>query len=148
MIKKYIFILLGCISFVIGGIGALVPVLPTTPFLLLAGFFFTRSSESFTRWLHGTRIYQFYAADYQATGTIPRSKKKKILINIYVLMGFSIYFAPLVPVKVMLFFLTIFLTYMLMVRIPDGKESEERLDAMDERVDLSQKKISQTKKES
>lgn len=147
MIKKYLYIILGTISFVIGGIGALIPVLPTTPFLLLAGFFFTRSSEKFTRWLHGTGIYQFYAADYQATGTIPRSKKKKILINIYVLMGFSIYFAPLMPVKIILFFLTIFLTYMLMVRIPDGKESQERIDALEERVELPQKK-NQTKKES
>lgn len=138
MIKKYLFIILGSVSFILGVIGSFLPLLPTTPFLMLAAYFFTRSSERFERWLKSSRIYQFYAADFQETGKIPPSKKKKILINIYVLMGISIFLAPLWPIKFFLLLLTIFLTYMLMYHIPDGEESDIRKSAMEK--DLIEKK--------
>ena len=110
--------------FGLGAIGALLPILPTTPFLLLSGYFFVRSSEKMDRWLKGTKLYNFYVADYVEYRAIPREKKQKIWINILILMGISIYFAPLVPVKILLSLLTIFLTYMLYVHIPDKEEED------------------------
>lgn len=135
MVKKYLFIILGSFSFILGVLGAFLPILPTTPFLTLSAFFYSRSSDRFDRWLKSTRIYQFYAADYQATGKIPRSKKKKILINIYLLMGISIFLVPLWSLKIALTLLAAFLTYMLMYRIPDGEESEIRKAAKEEKLE-------------
>lgn len=122
LLKRYIYILLGLISFSLGFIGTLLPILPTTPFLLLAGFFFARSSERFNLWLKDTKLYEFYVSDYVETKSIPRSKKQKMIINILVLMGVSIYFAPLMFVKVLLFLLLLGITYVLFMVVPDRPE--------------------------
>lgn len=118
--KKKLLIAAGLLSFVIGSVGVLLPILPTTPFLLLSGYCFTRSSESFDAWLKQTKLYQFYVADYAKNRSIPRNKKWKILLNIYVLMGLSIWMAPLLAVKVMLTLLTVAQTLFLFFKIPDN----------------------------
>ncbi|EJP26922.1 PF04304 domain protein [Streptococcus anginosus SK1138] len=41
-------------------------------------------------------MYQIYVADFRETGAIARERKRKILISIYILMGISIFFAPLI----------------------------------------------------
>ena len=119
---RIIFLIIGFISLALGIIGIPLPILPTTPFLLLAMACFARSSKRFETWLHGTKIYQAYVADYRETKAIARSRKKKIIVQIYVLMAISIFFAPIIWVKVALFGLTIFITYYLFWRIPDKED--------------------------
>lgn len=119
--KRMLLMLVGCLSFGIGSVGALIPILPTTPFLLLAAYCFARSSERFNDWLQSTKLYIFYAEDFVSSRTIPRQKKWRILINIYFLMGLSILVVPLVWVRWILFGLIIFLTTMILIVIPDTK---------------------------
>lgn len=123
--RRTLYIFLGCFSFALGFVGALLPVLPTTPFLLLSGFFFTRSSRAFDDWLKGTSLYQFYVADYEQTRSIPREKKKKIVLNVLLLMGFSIYFAPITWVKAGLTLLTCGICYVILRVIPDTPDDQE-----------------------
>ncbi len=119
---RLLYLIIGLVSLTLGIIGIPLPILPTTPFLLLAMACFARSSKRFESWLHQTKLYQIYVADYRETKAIARSRKKKIILQIYVLMGISIFFAPLIWVKIALFALTIFITYYLFWRIPDKED--------------------------
>lgn len=61
---RYIYAALGLFFFALGAVGALLPVLPTTPFLLLASFFFLRSSKRLNDWFVGTKLYKRYLSNY------------------------------------------------------------------------------------
>ena len=110
---RLIYFIIGILSLGMGVLGIVLPVLPTTPFLLLAIACFSRSSKRFEDWLYHTKMYQIYVADFRETGSISKERKKKIIVSIYILMGISIYFAPVIWVKLGLFALTIFITYYL-----------------------------------
>lgn len=116
---KVIYLSLGFVSLGLGILGIPLPILPTTPFLLLAIACFARSSKRFEKWLYQTKLYQSYVADFRETKSIAKERKKKIIIQIYVLMGISIFFAPIFWVKIGLFCLTVFITYYLFKVIPD-----------------------------
>ncbi|WP_246168169.1 YbaN family protein [Fundicoccus ignavus] len=120
--KRLFLMTVGFISFGIGSIGTLIPVLPTTPFLLLSGFCFARSSEKFNVWLKQQKIYDFYVGDYAEHRAIPRAKKYRIIAQIYLIMGASVLLAPIIWVKWMVVGLMIFLTIMLFFVIPDKPE--------------------------
>ena len=111
--QKIFYLIFGFVSLIFGVIGIVLPIVPTTPLLLLAGFCFARSSKRFEKWLRNTKIYQFYVADYVETKSISRKRKKKIIWQIYLLMAISIWLAPILLVKMGLGLLTIFITYYL-----------------------------------
>lgn len=54
---RFIFFALGWLFFCLGLLGAFLPVLPTTPFMLLALAMFAKSSERFHRWLYNHRLF-------------------------------------------------------------------------------------------
>ena len=53
--KKMLYIILGCVGVGMGAVGAVAPLLPAFPFLLLAAFCFARSSERLHSWFVNTR---------------------------------------------------------------------------------------------
>ena len=116
---RLIYLIIGFLSLALAIVGVVLPLLPTTPFLLLSIACFSRSSKRFEDWLYHTKLYQAYVADFRETKSIARERKKKIIVSIYILMGISIYFAPLLPVQIGLGALTIFITYYLFKVIPD-----------------------------
>ena len=61
---RILLIVCGTIFTVLGVIGILVPLLPTTPFLLLAAACYARSSERFYNWLLNNRLFGRYVRDY------------------------------------------------------------------------------------
>lgn len=89
-IKKAIFIVLGCISTALGGIGAVLPLLPTFPFLLLAAYCFARSSDRLHHWFTGTKLYQENLESYlQGKGmTIKAKLRIMVTVSLFMLVGF------------------------------------------------------------
>lgn len=85
--KKYICLLLGLISLALGTLGSLFPVLPTVPFLMLAGLCFARSSEKLDRWFRSTRLYQDNLKDFLAGRGMTRKAKVRIMVTVTFLMS-------------------------------------------------------------
>ncbi len=67
--------MLGMASFLLALVGFITPVLPTTPFILLAGFCWMRSSRRFYAWLREHRLFGKMVGDWQERHAIPRSAK-------------------------------------------------------------------------
>ncbi len=61
----------GVTALLLGAIGVVLPLLPTTPFVILAAFCFSRSSERLHRWLLNQRLFGPMIRDWEAYGVIP-----------------------------------------------------------------------------
>ncbi len=78
----------GVICAILGIVGAFVPVLPTTPLLLLAAFLFARSSERLDRWLASTKVYQAYVVPFrEKRGIETRVKNRILLVSLAVMLA-------------------------------------------------------------
>lgn len=81
--KKYLLIALGSISLGLGAVGVAVPVLPTTPFLLIALFCYLRSSRRLYDWLIHHRLFGTYLYNYVTYRAVPRQTKIGALIFLW-----------------------------------------------------------------
>ena len=72
---KYILIVLGSISLALGVIGIFLPLLPTTPFLLLAAALYVRSSEELYNWLIHQKYLGTYIRNFREHRAIPLHAK-------------------------------------------------------------------------
>ena len=72
---RWVFTALGFLALGLGGIGVVVPLLPTTPFVLLAAACFARSSPRFHRWLLGSRAFGPMIRRWQADRCVSRETK-------------------------------------------------------------------------
>ena len=79
-IKKFFYTFIGLIAFLLGAIGVVLPVLPTTPFLLLASFCFVRSSEKFDKWFKNTKIYKKYLENFVESRAMTLKQKVSLIL--------------------------------------------------------------------
>ena len=77
---KIIYVIAGLLAVALGFIGAFLPGLPTTPFLLLASFCFAKGSRRFDRWFKSTKLYKNHLEDFQKNRSISLKAKIGILI--------------------------------------------------------------------
>lgn len=63
-LKKAIYVVVGCLGVGLGAVGAVVPMLPAFPFLMLAAFCFAKSSRRLHTWFTHTKLYRENLADY------------------------------------------------------------------------------------
>jgi len=90
--KRRLLIGVGTLSTGLGIIGIFVPVLPTTPFLLLAAACYMRSSERFYQWLINNRIFGAYVRDYIEGRGMPIRTKIFTILLLWLTIGLTIAF--------------------------------------------------------
>jgi len=74
---RWLLLGIGVLATVLGTVGAFLPILPTTPFLLIAAACFARSSARFHRRLLANRVFGPYLAQWQRDRSVPRAAKRK-----------------------------------------------------------------------
>ncbi len=79
-IKSLFFISVGLVSTGVGVVGIVLPVLPTTPFFILASFFFAKGSDRFDAWFKNTKIYKDYAENFIRDRSMTLKRKVSILL--------------------------------------------------------------------
>ena len=77
----------------VGIVGIFMPILPTTPFLLLAAALYARSSKRFYNWLVNNRIFGQYIKNYREGKGIPLRLKLITTILLWITIGCSAIFA-------------------------------------------------------
>lgn len=85
--KSFIFLALGWICIVLAVIGIFLPLLPTTPFLILAAFLFSKGSEKLHGWLLNQKTFGPIIRDWHERGAI--NPKAKILSTFLIVTFFS-----------------------------------------------------------
>ena len=85
-IKKILYITLGCIGVGLGAVGAVVPLLPAFPFLLMATFCFAKSSERLHNWFIGTQLYKKNLESYVQGRGMTMATKLRIMFTVTLLM--------------------------------------------------------------
>ena len=101
-VVRLILLATGSISIVLGVLGIFLPILPTTPFLLLAAACYVRSSESFYTWLISHPVLSKYILAYLDGRGIPRKAKRYTLVTMWLTMGLSMLVVPLWQVRILL----------------------------------------------
>jgi uncharacterized membrane protein YbaN (DUF454 family) len=92
---RYALLTVGWLSVVLGVVGIFLPVLPTTPFLLLAAACFARSSERFYNWLVNHPKLGPWIRDYLEGNGIPLKGKVYAIGLMWVSISFSCYLVPM-----------------------------------------------------
>ncbi|MGV0393512.1 YbaN family protein [Corynebacterium riegelii] len=87
---RYVYMIVGLVAFALGAAGVWLPILPTTPFLLLALMCFTRSSPRMERYLLRHDTFGPFIIDYYS-GQLTRSQKLRIVGLLWLGMGASIW---------------------------------------------------------
>ncbi len=87
--NKLLFIAAGHISLFLGIIGIFVPLLPTTPFLLLAAACFFRGSDPLYQWITHHRLFGNYIKQYYQYRAVSKATKILALVLLWTTIGYS-----------------------------------------------------------
>lgn len=77
---RIVWLLIGFLAMGLGAAGVVLPVLPTTPFLLLASFCLAKGSARFHRWFTGTKLYKKHLESFVENRTMTLKTKFSLLI--------------------------------------------------------------------
>ena len=92
------YIVLGCIGVGLGAIGAVLPLIPSVPFLLLSAFCFAKSSDKLNNWFTNTKLYKNNLETYVKGKGMTWKTKLKIIVSVTVLMSIGFVMMSSVPV--------------------------------------------------
>ena len=101
-IKKTMYITIGLISFCLGSIGIIIPVLPTTPLLLLASYCFAKGSDRFNIWFINTKIYKEHLKGFIEDKSMTLKEKLSIVSFAYTMLLITFFTVDKLIVKIIM----------------------------------------------
>lgn len=124
-------VVLGFVCFGLGAVGAVLPVLPTTPFLLAAAFFFAKGSERFHKWFISTKLYTRYIEQAVKKKAMDKKSKRNMCVTLGIIFLLGIIFSP-VFAKIIILIVAVLHFYYFIFRVKTIPESEENLTTAEE----------------
>ena len=96
--KRIVLLTIGICSLALGGIGVVLPLVPTTPFVLVAAFAFANSSTTLHQWLLDHNVFGPLIANWRHHGAISRSAKVASVLSMAAILVVSLLLAAPAPV--------------------------------------------------
>ena len=123
-LKKGLFVVAGTISLGLGFAGILLPVLPTTPFLLLSAACYYKGSERLHRWMLNNRLFGDYLRNYkEGKGIQPRTKIFTLILLWSVISFSALFMLNNVIIQIILFAIAISVSIHV-ITLPDFKRAQ------------------------
>lgn len=120
--KKKVMFILGWLSFIVGMIGVVFPILPTTPFILLATFLFANSSHKCEAWIKQSKVYRKYVLEYKRNNGLSMKQKIEIIFMTSILLGISAIVMENTHLRIFLLALFLVKLTVLWIYIPTSNE--------------------------
>lgn len=114
---RIVYFIIGIISMCLGAIGVILPVVPTTPFLLLAAFCFTKSSKRFHQWFIHTKLYRNHLESFVEERAMTLRTKVSLLAFASTMLLLAMYFMQNIYLRIFLACLIMFKYYYFIFRI-------------------------------
>lgn len=119
---RLIYASLAVIMFVLGVIGAFLPVMPTTIFIILSVYFASKSSPKLLESIKKTEIFkEYYDADAK-TLSMTLNRKIRVLVVVFITLAITFILVPIIGVRIVLASLYIikFLTFIFIVKTKEA----------------------------
>ena len=127
--KKYFYITLGFLALGIGLIGVILPILPTTPFLLVTSFCFARGSERFHTWFTNSNIYKKHLESFVKERAMTLKQKVVLLSFVNFMLAYPLILVDVLPMRITIIVLIIIKLYYFTFKVrtisPEEKKDME-----------------------
>ena len=133
---KFIYIIVGFIALALGLIGIALPILPTTPFLLLTSFCFVKGSDRFDKWFKSTKIYRKHLESFVENRAMTLKQKLAILFFADFMLAFPFFILDSLHVKILILVVAIGKYCYFFMCIETIKEPGKRIKKEKEVVEL------------
>lgn len=130
-VKNGIFVILAFLCVGIGAIGIILPILPTTPFLLLAAVLFAKGSKRFHIWFLSTKLYKNHLDDFVRTKAVTLKTKITILSCMSIFFILAMFLAPIWHAKAAIGLVAAFHFYYFIFRIRTISLEEKRIKKLE-----------------
>lgn len=99
---RVLYVILGTLFLAIGILGIILPVLPTTPFLLLTTYFYAKGSKRFHQWFIATKLYKKHLESFVKDKSMTRKQKWTLMIITDIILMISFVIVSIFALKILI----------------------------------------------